>query len=430
MNLDPVKRWKRTLRLKIAPAGSARDRWLREQFRLWGKLQQASWREVALKVLPAGLQRSLRETSRRRRIEAAQPYREQLAALLKAHSDARRVIVFPPNLDWNVQLFQRPQQLALALAEQGALVFYLPPKPNPAKEAFQEFRPRLYLCNAPVETFALLESPLIYLLTWNRTYAGVFRSPRIIYDYVDDIRVFDGDYRQMVQDHERLVRDAYLVLTTAEPLYRATRKLRPDVLLCPNGADYEHFAVARLQQAAPPDDMRAIVARGNPVVGYYGALAEWFDYRLVWEVARLRPDISFVIIGPDYDGTLPPAFLDLTNVDWLGVKPYAELPHYLAYFDVAMVPFVVSEVTHAVSPLKLFEYMAGGKPVIVTPMHESTRYEGVLVADTPESFSRKIDEALRLRRHPAYLQRIDAVARANTWTSRAEQILTALDEIK
>ncbi len=425
-----MRRRRRALRLKIAPAGSSRDRWLREQFRLWSKLRQTSWREIALQVLPGSLARPLRAASRRRRIEAAQPYREQLGAILNAHADVRQVIIFPPNLDWNVQLFQRPQQLALALAERGALVFYMPPKPDPAKEAFRRLRPRLYLCHAPVETFALLESPLIYLLTWNRSYAGAFRSPRIIYDYVDDIRVFEGNYRQMVRDHERLLREAHLVLTTADSLYRAACKLRPDALLCSNGADYEHFATARLRQDTPPDDMRPIAERGNPVVGYYGALAEWFDYGLVREVARRRPDISFVIIGPDYDGTMHPAFLDLPNLDWLGVKPYADLPRYLAYFDVATIPFIVNEVTHAVSPLKLFEYMAGGKPVIVTPMRESMRYDGVLVADTPESFSRRIDEALQLRHAPAYLQRIDAVARANTWEARAEQILSALDEIE
>ena len=246
---------------------------------------------------------------------------------------------------------------------------------------------------------------------------------------MDDIRVFDGNYRDLVKDHERLVNNAFLVLTTAEKLFQATRTLRPDAILCPNGVDYSHFALNREKDAQTlPDDLVPIVERGNPIVGYYGALAEWFDYELVEKVARLREDISIVIIGPDYDGTMPPSILDLPNLDWLGVKSYEKLPTYLAYFDVAMIPFLLNEITHATSPLKLFEYMAGGKPVIVTPMQESLRYEGVLVADTAISFSKCIDQALQLRKDSNYLQQIDQLAKMNTWQVRAEQILYALGE--
>jgi len=73
--------------------------------------------------------------------------------------------------------------------------------------------------------------------------------------------------------------------------------------------------------------------------------------------------------------------------------------------------------------LKLFEYMAGGKPVVITPMEESTGYEGVLVGSDRQEFSRRLDEALALREDPGYLQHIDQVARANTWRSRADMIL-------
>ena len=427
----PIQKFRRAIRLALAPVGSHRDRWLRERIRSWSKLRQMTWQSIALRLLPQFIAHPIRNKVRQHRIIAAQPYRAELHTILAAHRDARQVIIFPPSLDWNVQLFQRPQQLALALAEQGALIFYMHPKTVPDVDPFEQFQPRLYLCNVPVETFALLDSPLIYLLTWNRTYATAFRSPRVIYDYVDDILVFDGNYAQMLRDHQRLVQDAHLVLTTAAPLYHATKNLRPDALLCPNGVDYSHFAVAREKgAAAPPTDMEPILERGNPIVGYYGALAEWFDYALVMEVARQRPDISFVIIGPDYDGTMPPSFLDLPNLDWLDVKPYKALPGYLAYFDVAVIPFVVNEITHAVSPLKLFEYMAGGKPVIITPMQESMRYKGVLVADTPAAFSERINQALDLGEDEIYLQEIDQMAQASAWQARAEQILSALEQIE
>jgi len=429
--MNSKRRWRRSLRLKFAPVGSRRDRWLRERMRSWNKLQQTSWHTLILRLLPPFIAQPIRRIVRQRRVEAAQPYRLQLDMILDQHLTARQVIIFPPSLDWNVQLFQRPQQLALALAEQGALVFYLSLKIKSDLDPFQQVSPRLYLCNVPIETFALMDSPLVYLLTWNRAFAGSFQQPRIIYDYVDDIQVFDGNYNQMVQDHHRLVQESYLVLTTADPLYQVTKKLRPDTLLCPNGVDYAHFESAREKKnLLPPEDLKPLLERGNPIVGYYGALAEWFDYQLVLELARLRMDLSFLVIGPDYDGTMHPDFLDLPNLAWLGVKPYRQLPAYLAYFDIAMIPFQLNEITHATSPLKLFEYMAASKPVIVTPMHESMRYDGVLIADTAEAFSEKIDQALVLRSDDDYLQRIDRTARQSTWQARAEQILLALGQIE
>ncbi|MGE5224560.1 MAG: glycosyltransferase, partial [Omnitrophica WOR_2 bacterium] len=176
-----------------------------------------------------------------------------------------------------------------------------------------------------------------------------------------------------------------------------------------------------------PDDLAPIVAGRKPVIGYYGALAKWFDYDLLKKVAGLRPDLSFVLIGMDYDGSLKHSrVLEVPNIAWLGQKSYEELPAYLRFFDVATIPFQLNEITHSTSPLKLFEYMAGGKPVVITPMQESMRYDGVLVAHDAAEFSEKIDQALRLKEDPEYLRRIDCVALDNTWERRAAQLLEAL----
>jgi len=157
-------------------------------------------------------------------------------------------------------------------------------------------------------------------------------------------------------------------------------------------------------------------------------LAVWFDYDLLREVALQRRDLSFVLIGPNYDNSFPRSGLSqLPNVAWLGPQPYPNLPDFLRYFDVTTIPFVVNDITHSTSPLKLFEYMAGGKPIVVTAMHETMRYEGVLVANGAIEFSSKLDEALKLATDPEYLAVIDRVARENTWNARAATILQALD---
>jgi len=170
--------------------------------------------------------------------------------------------------------------------------------------------------------------------------------------------------------------------------------------------------------------LQKILAKSQPVIGYYGALARWFDYDLLRRVALLRPDYQFVLIGPDYDGTVELSeILKINNIHWLGVKPYAELSHYLQYFDVATIPFKINEITHSTSPLKLFEYMAGEKPIVITPMQESMQYPGVLIGEDAKQFAQKLDTALKMRDDQTYLSHLRQIALENTWEKRAEEIL-------
>lgn len=343
----------------------------------------------------------------------------------------RELIVFPPSLDWDVQLFQRPQQLALALAKQGALVFYIQPKPDRKQEPFQLITNGLFLCNVHVDTFRIINNPFIYLLTWNSDYATRFKNPKIIYDFVDDIDVFYGDKNQIKKGHEYLLKNAKIVLATAKKLVEEAKHFRNDVIYSPNGVVYDHFAEFAAQELfTPPADLAPLLETQKPIIGYYGALARWFDYELLKGIAKQRPDYLFILIGPDYDGTLEPAgIFNFNNIFWLGVKKYVELPAYLHFFDVATIPFLVNEITHATSPLKLFEYMAGGKPIVITPMRESMQYEGVLVADGPDEFVEKLDQALILTKDSTYINQIKKLALHNTWESRAEEIIQKVETI-
>jgi glycosyltransferase involved in cell wall biosynthesis len=354
-------------------------------------------------------------------------YRKELAMILARHGgDTNRVIIFTPGLDWQKQLFQRPQHLALALAQQEALVFYFEPEESNRPAGFHQEAQNLYLCHVPLSTFGDLPGLWVHSFTWNQKYIRAFRQPRLIYDFVDDLGAFQGQRAQLERQHAELLRDASLVLVTAERLRAQVAAQRPDAILCPNGVDYAHFVPV---ERSTPTDLAPILAAGGPIAGYYGALASWFDYDLLRQAAGLKPDWQFVLIGPDHDGSLAASgLLQSPNVHWLGRKSYAELPAYLACFDVALIPFVVNDITHATSPLKLFEYMAGGKPMVVTPMQESMRYAGVLVAATPAEFSARLDEALASRNDPDYLALLERMAQENTWDARARQILAAMNK--
>lgn len=341
---------------------------------------------------------------------------------------ARKILIFPPGLAWHESVFQRPQHLAQALSDQGYLVFYIEPETSKQLDGFNQLTKNLFLCHVPLKTFEILLHPYVMSMTWNYQFAAQIPHARLIYDYVDHLRVFSGNQQRLAQHHTHLLQSAEFVLATSSPLLEQVQSIRPDTILCPNGVDYDHFMISNNDHEEPPTDIAPLLLSRSPIIGYSGALARWFDYDLLEVTARQRPDLNFLLIGPDHDQTLPPRLLNIPNLTWLGSKSYQILPAYLRYFDVAVIPFRVDELTHAASPLKLFEYMAAGKPVIVTAMQESMRFPGVLVAQDRQEFSNRLDEALELRSDDDYLQTIQQVAKENTWEARARQIKQVLDE--
>jgi glycosyltransferase involved in cell wall biosynthesis len=217
-----------------------------------------------------------------------------------------------------------------------------------------------------------------------------------------------------------------VVVGTADDLVRELKVARSDAILCPNGVDLEHFAPN--QSPWVPEDIQRIVNQGRPVIGYYGALAEWFDFELLLGAARALPQYNFVLLGPDYDGlTIPKSGIDLVpNIYWLGQKKYSELPAYLAAFDVATIPFRVTEALQAVSPIKLFEYMAGGRPIVTTDLVECRKYPVVLIARDQQEWVQRLKEAVDLRKDLSYLTLVRQTAEENTWRARATMVMDAL----
>jgi teichuronic acid biosynthesis glycosyltransferase TuaH len=118
------------------------------------------------------------------------------------------------------------------------------------------------------------------------------------------------------------------------------------------------------------------------------------------------------------------------NMHYLGAKPYQSLPAYVAHCDVMAIPFVLNSITHSCSPVKLFEHMAAGKPVVASPMREILKYRSVLFAETPEDFVQRIETGLRQREDPAYRRTLEREARENTWQERAVALRHAIDSAR
>ncbi len=344
-------------------------------------------------------------------------YQARLHEILERYPDRRGLIVYPPTHDWSF-MFQRPHQMARALARRGWLYFYCTRNGrSDAVFGFRQVEPGLFVAHVPQETFRVLERPVVYLgAAWNISWLPYFDAPRVVYDHYDDLEV-SGARRD---DHLALLRNAEVVIVTARRLLDAVQPYREDALLIPNGVDYAFIRAARPGEGdAPPPDLLPLLDLARPIIGYSGALAEWFDYDLLKQAARQYPAFSFVLIGVDYDGSLERSgALNLPNVFYLGMKDYADLFAYVWRFDVATIPFKVNEITLATSPVKLFEYMACRKPVVTTDLPECRSYEGIFLAKNAPQFVDYLADAMRKRNDEAYLERIAEIARANTWDAR------------
>ncbi len=360
----------------------------------------------------------------RRRIEA------QLRRVLEEHADVAGIVVYPPSIGWNVTLFQRPQQMALAFARLGYLVFYGLDDSSPESDVgLQLVSPRIYLTKLPLGEIDLLElipQPIAVSYIYNFGWTKQLKDPRVIFEHIDELEVFEAAYEiGMLRNwFEEAITGADLVAASARTLLGKMRERRPDAVLCPNGVDYGFFS--DFSRDAPPADIAELM--GRPIIGYYGAIAEWLDFTLIRTTAAALPDCELVFIGPLYGDSMSAHLevFDLPNVHWLGAKAYRDLPAYLRAFDVATIPFVVNEVTDAVSPVKLFEYMAGGRPVVTPRLQECTRYEAVLVSTDQNDYIAKLRKAMDLRHDPEHQALLRRIARANTWDIRAGTLIDAL----
>jgi GT2 family glycosyltransferase/2-polyprenyl-3-methyl-5-hydroxy-6-metoxy-1,4-benzoquinol methylase len=357
-----------------------------------------------------------------------------LSELLDAYPERKGVIVAPPTVDWGY-MFQRPQQMALALARHGYLFFYCTSNRDVDRiQGFIRVAERLYVCQVPFEIFQEVPD-LIALINGasNRRYLDHLSGcPVVIYEVLDDPDLFSVPDSQIGRDHTAMLETADVVVVSASRLLEQVKSTRPDAILCPDGVNLSMFLAAEERaRQYPPGDLASVLKLAKPVVGYHGALSSWIDYDLIKHVARIKSDHVFVLIGPDQDGSLDNHHLtDIPNLLWLGPKSYHSLPYYLGHFDVGIIPVKVNHITQAVSPIGLFEYMASGIPIVSTGLAESRQYPEVLIADDAAKFAHFLDEALQRRSDPAWRVALQSVAHKHSWDERAAQLTQALDKIR
>ena len=219
----------------------------------------------------------------------------------------------------------------------------------------------------------------------------------IVYDCMDELSAFRWADPALPARERELMSRASLVFTGGHSLYEAKRQHHAHVHAFPSGVDTAHFLPARGVLLEPADQ----AGIPHPRMGFYGVLDERFDQDLLAGIAALRPDTHFVMVGPTAKID-PDALPRAANIHYLGAKTYAELPSYIAGWDVALMPFAMNEATRFISPTKTPEYLAAGRPVVSTPITDVVRQYGAMpcvsIAADAQAFVDASDAMLALDR--------------------------------
>jgi glycosyltransferase involved in cell wall biosynthesis len=251
---------------------------------------------------------------------------------------------------------------------------------------------------------------------------GTLGERLIVYQCVDEYSEFSDANKEAIAAMERrLLAKADVVIVSSQKLYEWKRPHHPRTFLVTHGVDVQHFRRACLPDTTVPTDLAALP---RPVIGFYGLIADWVDVSLFRFLALARPQWSITLIGRAQTDIGP--LQGLPNVHLLGRKDYQSLPAYCKGFDVALLPFVINDLTSAANPLKLREYLAAGLPVVASAIPEVEKLDGlVAVARRPEEFLAKIEAVLQSGTAGPRLARSQAME-PESWESKIEQMCEAV----
>lgn len=357
----------------------------------------------------------------------------------------RATLLCLSHLRWDF-VWQRPQQLMSRLARDYDVWFFEEPLFDEWSAPHLEVRevaegvtvlvPWLPLDLGEQRTISLQRQLLddwlaqhgkVHLLLWYFTpmslrFTRHLAGQVVVFDCMDELSAFRHAPAALAELERQLLERADVVFTGGRSLWESRRERHGNVHLMPSSVDIAHFAHARVAQPEPADQ----AGIGRPRLGFFGVLDERLDIVLLRELAMRRPQWQIVLIGPVVKID-PDSLPRQPNLHYLGARDYQTLPAYLSGWDVALMPFAMNESTRYISPTKTPEYLAGGRPVVSTPIHDVVeRYadSGVVsIAATPQAFIEAIGLALDLTRQPGRLLALaDRALQGMSWDSTCAQI--------
>lgn len=366
--------------------------------------------------------------------------------------DYDRIIIWRSRFGWNVPLFQRPQHISNNLSKLKCLVFYEVTTMTDKVNDIEKIQDNLYLVNFKNKSFANLLLNKIdsinkpkylqfYSTDWDlsakiiKDYIG--NGYKIIYEYIDDLSpVLAGTkelpinvkekYEYAMQDKENVI-----VVVTADALQKdvISKRGTTNLVFSSNGVDYEFFQTID-ENYEFEQEFLDIINSGKPTIGYYGALAQWFDYELIKKIDATN-EFNIILFGIKYDDSFDNSGIEnCQNVHFLGPRDYKVLKNYASKIDILTIPFVINDITNATSPVKIFEYMALKKPIVTTNMYECRKYITVLIGEDHQDFIEKLKIAYENKDDQKYLKLLDNEAKENDWSKKATAIVEMLIKVE
>lgn len=234
----------------------------------------------------------------------------------------------------------------------------------------------------------------------------------------DDLPLAD---KSVIDDIEMTtMQTANLVFTASDLIYRHLVRMKKETHYAPLGVDYKLFHTALANDLLIPEDLAAIP---EPRVGYIGMIEHWLDLDLIEHLAATMPDVSFVFIGRYGPWSGVERLMNYPNVYLLGARSRGSLPTYLKWMSACLIPFKLNELTLHTHPMKIYEYLAAGKPVVSTPIHEVAKFsEFIEIASRPVEFAAKLRQAIGDTDVNRANSRAE-IARHYSWNQRITEML-------
>lgn len=340
----------------------------------------------------------------------------------------KNIYVFELAVDWGIDLFQRPQHLATALGGDDSFVIYK--TQGDGVNGFRNIANNVWLTNELKYVDSLENVRRVYFSTSTSNtcehMVAMAKRGKIIYEYIDHIseEISGGKTEiQILNEVKKFSFEGgadYIVATSNELYVESLRHLgKKRVVLIPNGVNVDHYQ--NIDENSPLNPrFSKFISKYDIIVGYFGAIAPWLWYELIDEIVAKNPNVGFIMVGPDY-GSCQSKLPKYSNFLWLGPMSYIELPNYANRFDVCWIPFKLGDIAKTTSPLKLFEYFALGRPVVVTSdMRECTRYTEVFHGDSLSNFNEALKQSFGKVGNVEYQKKTLELAKENSWSKRAQ----------
>ncbi len=411
---------------------------------------RAGMSEVVARSVGVALRRLASASTRKARWAAVDDPERGAASTLRAPRDGFADVYVFAVIDWRFRI-QRPQHIAREMALRGHRVFYLSnhfrdaARPGygiePMDASLPLYQVSLNARGAPPIYFGAADDavadqldaglrrlgadagghPVVAVVQhpfWARL-AASRQATCLVYDCMDDHEGFGGVPRELLELERWIMRRADLVVATSEVLAQRARRDNAQVAVVRNAGAYADFCRAPSTVFADP--------RHRGIIGYYGAIAEWFDVDLVRRVACAFPDALVVLVGADSAGVAA-QLRDLPNVRCEGEVAYSELPRYVHAFDVCLLAFKVTQLTLATNPVKIYEYLSAGRAVVAVELPEMAQFgDLVRTAGDHDGFVAAVRAALdEAPPDPDTVRRRQAFAAGQTWSHRARELDAAI----